>query len=68
MKKTITSSLLLICIVIRATSAASATEVHTGYFIDSPVTGLYYQTSSELSGTTNKGAFNYRSGDVVRFF
>ncbi len=68
MKKTIPSSLLLIYIVIETISAASATEVHTGYFIDSPVTGLYYQTSSELSGTTNKGAFNYRSGDVVRFF
>lgn len=43
-------------------------QVKTGFFIDSPVTGLYYETSSHLSGLTQKGAFDYRSGDIVRFF
>lgn len=43
-------------------------QVKTGFFIDSPVTGLYYETSSHLSGLTKKGAFDYRSGDIVRFF
>lgn len=46
----------------------SNSEIKTGFFIDSPVTGLYYETSSNLSGVTKKGAFDYRSGDVVRFF
>jgi hypothetical protein len=47
---------------------ANDTSIETGYFIDSPVTGLYYQTSSNLSGRTDKGAFQFRSGDVVNFF
>ncbi|WP_394249505.1 chromosome partitioning protein ParA [Vibrio profundi] len=40
----------------------------TGYFIDSPVTGLYYETSSQISGVTNKGAFQYAPGDIISFF
>lgn len=47
---------------------AMPVEVKTGFFIDAPVTGLHYQTSSNLSGTTQQGAFYYRPGDVVRFF
>ena len=43
-------------------------ETQTGYFIDSPVSGLYYETSSNLSGTTNKGAFEYNPGDIISFF
>lgn len=60
-------SALLLMLFLGTPSVAHA-EIKTGYFIDSPVTGLYYQTSSQLSGTTNKGAFEYRTGDVVRFF
>ncbi|HAS6272036.1 chromosome partitioning protein ParA [Vibrio vulnificus] len=47
---------------------SQAAPPKTGYFIDSPVTGLYYKTSSNLSGTTHKGAFQYHPGDVVSFF
>lgn len=43
-------------------------EVKTGYFIDAPVTGLFYSTSSNLSGTTEKGAFQFRDGDIVNFY
>ncbi|MDD9176646.1 chromosome partitioning protein ParA [Aliivibrio sp. S2TY2] len=50
------------------TSSHANSGIKTGFFIDSPVTGLYYETSSNLSGVTSKGAFDYRSGDVVRFF
>ena len=57
----------LILLSITTVSHANS-EVKTGFFIDSPVTGLYYETSSNLSGVTNKGAFDYRSGDVVHFF
>lgn len=40
----------------------------TGTFVDAPVAGLPYATSSGLSGTTNlQGQFLYRSGDTVRF-
>ena len=41
--------------------------VKTGYFIDSPVEGLHYQSGSQ-SGYTNKdGAFQYTEGQTVRF-
>ena len=44
----------------------------TGTFVDAPVAGLSYATSSGLSGTTsgqvnNLGQFNYRPGDTVTF-
>lgn len=52
------------------TPSAEATTptIKQGFFIDSPVTGLYYKTSSNLSGHTDKGAFQYRPGDVISFF
>jgi hypothetical protein len=42
----------------------------TGAFVDSPVKGLYYETSpSGLSGTTDAdGKFDYYAGDTVRFY
>ncbi|EGR1511731.1 chromosome partitioning protein ParA [Vibrio vulnificus] len=64
MKPLFFATALLSCL---SLSAQSATP-KTGYFIDSPVTGLYYKTSSNLSGTTHKGAFQYHPGDVVSFF
>ncbi|MDN3684117.1 hypothetical protein QW180_10345 [Vibrio sinaloensis] len=47
---------------------AKDASIQTGYFIDAPVTGLHYQTSSDLHGTTDKGAFQFRRGDVISFF
>ncbi len=54
-------------------SSASATttptsQTKTGYFIDSAVAGLDYNTSSGLSGTTDKfGKFEFKSNDRVTF-
>ena len=40
----------------------------TGVFLDSPVEGLTYETSSGLTGTTDSdGTFSYKSGDSVTF-
>lgn len=40
----------------------------SGVFIDSPVQGLHYTTSSGLSGFTDaSGQYNYRTGDTVIF-
>ena len=48
--------------------AATSAPVSTGYFIDSPVQGLGYNTTSGLSGHTGpNGEFQYRVGDVVNF-
>lgn len=49
-------------------SAHDDDDIETGFFIDAPVTGLYYQTSSHLSGHTKQGAFQYRPGDVISFY
>ena len=39
-----------------------------GIFVDSPVSGLEYMTSSGLTGRTNSaGEFNYLEGDTVSF-
>lgn len=40
----------------------------SGYFIDAPVTGLYYETSSGHQGFTDKGRFEYDEGDAVKFY
>lgn len=51
-----------------STSAPTAAPTLTGTFVDAPVSGLSYATSSGLAGTTNtQGQFNYRSGDVITF-
>jgi len=49
-------------------SHATDEAIQTGYFIDAPVTGLFYKTSSDLSGITQKGAFSFKQGDVVSFY
>lgn len=59
---------ILPAIVSAASYAADTTKSQTGYFIDAPVTGLFYTTSSNLTGFTDKGAFQYHPGDVVSFF
>lgn len=63
--------LLLLCSLIALfshISHASDQTICTGYFIDAPVTGLFYKTSSDLSGITHKGAFSFKQGDVVSFY
>lgn len=43
-------------------------KIQTGKFVDSPVGGLEFETSSGISGlTTDKGQFTYREGDNVSF-
>ena len=43
-------------------------DIRQGVFVDSPVEGLTYTTSSGLSGTTDAaGAFRYVAGDKVTF-
>ena len=51
-----------------ATSHPPASTLKQGYFIDAPVTGLYYKTSSNITGVTQQGAFHYQPGDVISFF
>lgn len=39
-----------------------------GYFVDAPVSGLAYKTSSGITGVTDeKGAYNYNPGDTIVF-
>lgn len=46
-----------------------STAIKTGRFVDSPVSGLRYTTSSGISDTTNsQGEFRYRDNDTVEFF
>ncbi|WP_260261374.1 chromosome partitioning protein ParA [Vibrio intestinalis] len=68
MKKTAYTSLLALSAIATNTPALAGDEIQTGYFIDAPVTGLFYKTSSNLTGTTNKGAFNFKQGDVISFY
>lgn len=47
---------------------AGAESASRGQFVDSPVGGLEYETSSGMSGlTTDDGFFNYKTGDEVTF-
>jgi hypothetical protein len=49
-------------------SSSSDSSLNDGYFIDSPVKGLHYHTSSGLDGTTDKdGKFRYKDDDKVKF-
>ena len=66
--KRLTLLFTLISLTTAPAFASEDTAHKTGYFIDSPVTGLYYETSSQVSGVTNKGAFQYAPGDIVSFF
>jgi len=50
-------------------STNSGTTTKTGVFTDSPVTGLYYKTSSGITGyTKQKGLFKYKPGDMISFY
>ncbi|WP_457624073.1 hypothetical protein [Persephonella sp.] len=49
-------------------SDSSTSTTLTGQFVDAPVAGLDYETSSGITGTTNSnGYFNYREGDIITF-
>ncbi len=51
-----------------SSGGASSTGSLSGVFVDAPVTGIAYSTSSGISGTTNtEGQFNYAKGDTVTF-
>ena len=46
---------------------SSTQEIETGVFLDSPVSGLHYETDT-LSGETNaQGEFHYREGETMTF-
>ncbi len=51
-----------------ASTQVFASDIQIGHFIDAPVTGLYYETSSKLSGYTQQGQFEFKDGDEVRFY
>jgi hypothetical protein len=40
----------------------------TGVFLDGPVSGLGYETSTYHGTTGTGGAFSYQNGETVRFF
>lgn len=47
----------------------SGSSTLSGTFIDAPVQGLYYKTSSNIADYTDKnGNFKYRAGDKVTFY
>jgi len=49
-------------------SSSDDTTLETGYFIDAPVQGAYYETTSGQKGTTDQyGKFRYKKGDKVKF-
>ena len=51
------------------TPATSTPETSTGYFIDSAVANVEYNTTSGVSGTTDKfGRFQYKEGDQVKLY
>ncbi|MFZ4693406.1 MAG: choice-of-anchor I family protein [Burkholderiaceae bacterium] len=68
MKDLFTLSLLATASILTACGGSSNTTSSQGVFVDAPVEGLSYVTTSGLSGTTNSaGVFNYFAGDRVTF-
>jgi len=64
----ITRTFTAAALTLACSHAFAESGAKVGYFIDAPVTGLYYQTSSNIKGFTEKGAFSYKTGDVITFF
>ncbi|HOS97935.1 MAG TPA: hypothetical protein PLU54_09810 [Deltaproteobacteria bacterium] len=63
---TLAWSMFALWLVLSACSDGSSS--HRGYFIDSPVEGLTYETNT-LSGTTDgRGTFYFSPGEQVKFF
>jgi len=49
-------------------STSDDAELQTGYFIDSEVVGVEYETTSGVNGITDSsGKFQYNDGDIVKF-
>ena len=73
--KVILILLALLCVTFIGCENAAKTEgpantvvQNTGYFIDAPVAGLAYETSSGVKGVTDEtGAYKYNAGDKVKF-
>lgn len=73
--KVILILLALLCVTFIGCENAAKTEEpsntivqNTGYFIDAPVAGLAYETSSGVKGVTDEtGAYKYNAGDKVKF-
>lgn len=67
MKKLFNLSLLVTAYLLTACGNSDA-PIKQGIFVDAPVEGLSYVTTSGLTGTTNAaGVFNYVAGDSVTF-
>jgi len=50
-------------------SSSGGSAASTGVFLDSPVEGLYYETTSGQTGYTNaNGEYAYFAGDTVTFY
>jgi len=73
--KVILILLALLCVTFIGCENAAKTEgpantivQNTGYFIDAPVAGLAYETSSGVKDVTDEtGAYKYNAGDKVKF-
>jgi hypothetical protein len=51
-----------------STSGSSSDTTNTGVFVDAPVMGLNYKTTSGIEGVTNSaGEYRYKEGDYVTF-
>jgi hypothetical protein len=50
-----------------SSSGSSGSAVLSGIFIDSPVAGLNYETTTQNGMTDSTGAFNYQSGESITF-
>jgi len=60
----IAAGLLIGC----GSSSDSGDSTQTGTFVDAPVAGMSYETTSGISGTTDEaGHFKYKDGDYVSF-
>ncbi len=46
----------------------AAPDTLQGVFVDSPVSGLRFETTTASGFTDAQGGFSYRSGELVRFF
>jgi len=68
MKKLFNLSVLVTACLLTACGNSDAPKTKQGVFVDAPVEGLSYVTTSGLTGTTNAaGVFNYVDGDSVTF-
>ncbi|KZZ36664.1 MULTISPECIES: hypothetical protein [unclassified Oleiphilus] len=48
-------------------SSTEPADIRTGSFIDSPVSGLYYETETQSGMTNERGEFSYSDGEQVKF-